>query len=368
MMLLMELILVLWRIFTISIFNNSYGETAAGKTYTICGDSAFETYGIAPRIFQALIDSSRSVSVKIAMVEVYNEKVYDLLSGRTKEYGKLDIPASGEVQNLTYQSPHDSIDFYYLYNQACEYRTTASTFLNDTSSRSHLIIIFDITHTDDGGVTTKSRFFLVDLAGCENIEKSGASLTPKLRREATNINLSLLTLERLIIRLSKGDNIGSATRDSVLTMLLKSTFSGECKTSIICCCSPAESNLMNTKKTLRFGITAKQIKVKAKSNVVESVDALKIRIAYLEGENSILRQHMEAMVSNMPSQDNSPVEENNINNNGSMPPPSFPPSILVPTSSSQTSSAVSSPFRLPRNIFVYIYLFIYYIYRIWICN
>lgn len=231
------------------------------------------------------------------MIEVYNEKVYDLLLERNKEYGKFDIPASGEIPDLTEKTPVDSIEFRYLYESACEYRTTASTLLNDASSRSHLIIIFKVTHISSSGLTLTSKFFLVDLAGSENISLSGSENNEIMKREATSINQSLLTLERLIIMLSKGNSVDTSVRESVLTMLLRSIFSGS-KISIICCCSPALSHLNNTRKTLRFGTTAKRIKVTAKANVVETVDTLKVRITYLEGENKILRDNIEALCAN----------------------------------------------------------------------
>ena len=119
---------------------------------------------------------------------------------------------------------------------------------------------------------TKGRLSIVDLAGSEDVGRSGA--TGATLAEAKKINTSLLALGNCIAALTDASQKHVPFRDSVLTRLLQESFGGNCKTTLIVCCSPAEADLSETLSTLRFGARARKVRNFAKVNAVVDVTAL----------------------------------------------------------------------------------------------
>ena len=103
------------------------------------------------------------------------------------------------------------------------------------------------------GTTSHGKMTLVDLAGSEDVGRSGA--TGVALQEAKKINTSLLTLGNVISALTsdKGGHVHVPFRDSVLTRMLQESIGGNCKTTLLCCCSPADADIVETLSTLRFG-------------------------------------------------------------------------------------------------------------------
>lgn len=161
-------------------------------------------------------------------------------------------------------------------------RATASTGMNETSSRSHSVFTLNVTASRKSG-TTKARFALIDLAGSERVGRTGA--TGQTLAEARKINQSLSALGNVINALSKSDSSSSdhvPFRDSQLTRLLQEALQGNCKTRLLVACSPHESSFEETVSSLRFAIRAKSIATRAVKNESRNVDELEALVRHLQ--------------------------------------------------------------------------------------
>ncbi|KAM7343210.1 kinesin family member unc-104 isoform 8-T10 [Cochliomyia hominivorax] len=273
----------------------AYGQTGAGKSYTMMGKQEEHQEGIIPMICKDLFNRIRSTeteelkySVEVSYMEIYCERVRDLLNPKNK--GNLRVrehPLLGPyVEDLSklavtsYQDIHDLID------EGNKARTVAATNMNETSSRSHAVFTIFFTQrrhdTMTDLVTEKvSKISLVDLAGSERADSTGAKGTRL--KEGANINKSLTTLGKVISALaeiaSKNKKSKKADfipyRDSVLTWLLRENLGGNSKTAMIAAISPADINYDETLSTLRYADRAKQIVCKAVVN--EDANAKLIR-------------------------------------------------------------------------------------------
>ncbi|XP_066262370.1 kinesin-like protein Klp98A isoform X2 [Euwallacea similis] len=285
----------------------AYGQTGSGKTFTMMGSP--DNQGLIPRICKALFErmsenSKRGTThnVQVSYLEIYKERVADLLINQ-KENSNLKVrehPKKGPyVQNLT-----TYLVANYGHIQECmmkgnSHRTTASTNMNDVSSRSHAI--FTITFVQASycnGIPseTVSKIHLVDLAGSERADTTGA--TGLRLKEGAHINKSLVTLGSVISALaelsildpkeSNGQKKSSFIpyRDSVLTWLLKDSLGGNSKTIMIAAISPADCNYGETLSTLRYANRAKNIINKPTINEdpnVKLIRELRDEISKLKG-------------------------------------------------------------------------------------
>jgi hypothetical protein len=271
----------------------AYGQTGSGKTHSMAGTDTDP--GLVPRICNQIFDEVEtrqaqghaSFRISVNYYEIYNEAATDLLLARDTRTGNQqrkplrvrESPETGPyLEGLSdFQvSNYSDVDaFMQLGNSV---RRTASTKMNDTSSRSHAVFTLTIQQTVSEGpnaaVTDKtSRFRLVDLAGSERANATGA--TGERLREGANINKSLTTLGRVISRLaempaSSSAGSGQSTpfivpyRDSILTWLLSDSLGGNSKTAMIACISPADYE--ETLTTLRYADAVKKISLHAKVN------------------------------------------------------------------------------------------------------
>jgi len=261
----------------------AYGQTGSGKTYSMMGDAKSEkTKGIIPRlvdsIFQSIEDADHSMefTVKLSYVEIYMERIRDLLD---PEKNNLKIRESSRgvwIQDVTenYVVDYDQVLDNMLQGQ--HNRAIASTNMNLESSRSHSVFMFTLGQTNkQTGSKKKSKLILVDLAGSESVGKTGAH--GHTLNEAKHINKSLSALGNVINALSSssGANSHIPYRDSKLTRLLSDSLGGNSKTCLIITCSPAGDNKEETLSTCRFGNRAKNIKNKPKVNQEKSVSEYK---------------------------------------------------------------------------------------------
>jgi len=255
----------------------AYGQTGTGKTFTMEGlgeiRGAWENdtnAGIIPRSVGDLFDGLKVMDatewgVRVSFYEVYNEEIYDLLSGND-DYAKLRIfedqqkKGSVIIQGLEEMQVKDKRQVFKILEKGSIKRQTAETKMNANSSRSHTVFVVTVyinQQSIDGQEMLKiGKLNLVDLAGSENVGRSGA--LDKRLREAGNINQSLLTLGRVITSLvDKTPHI--PYRESKLTRLLQDSLGGRTKTSIIATISPAAINLEETLSTLDYAHRAKKI-------------------------------------------------------------------------------------------------------------
>ncbi|KAL0128653.1 hypothetical protein PUN28_003790 [Cardiocondyla obscurior] len=271
----------------------AYGQTGAGKSYTMMGKQEEGQEGIIPQICKDLFrkisytsNERLKYSVEVSYMEIYCERVRDLLNPKNR--GNLRVrehPLYGpyvedlsKLAVLSYEDIHDLID------EGNKARTVAATNMNETSSRSHAVFTIFFTQQQQDSITglmteKVSKISLVDLAGSERADSTGAKGTRL--KEGANINKSLTTLGKVISALAeiatkkkkKADFI--PYRDSVLTWLLRENLGGNSKTAMIAAVSPADINYDETLSTLRYADRAKQIVCKAVVN--EDANARLIR-------------------------------------------------------------------------------------------
>ncbi|XP_074492651.1 kinesin-like protein KIF1A isoform X15 [Sebastes fasciatus] len=269
----------------------AYGQTGAGKSYTMMGkQDVKDQQGIIPLLCEDLFtkfndnaDNSKSYSVEVSYMEIYCERVRDLLNPKNK--GNLRVrehplmgPYVEDLSKLAVTSYNDISDLMDSGNKA---RTVAATNMNETSSRSHAVfnIIFTQKRLDaetDNTSEKVSKISLVDLAGSERADSTGAKGTRL--KEGANINKSLTTLGKVISALAEVDSGSNKNkkkkkvenhipyRDSVLTWLLRENLGGNSRTAMIAALSPADINYDETLSTLRYADRAKQIRCNAVIN------------------------------------------------------------------------------------------------------
>ncbi|XP_010149835.1 PREDICTED: stAR-related lipid transfer protein 9-like, partial [Eurypyga helias] len=318
----------------------AYGQTGSGKTYTMLGTPA--SIGLTPRICEGLFsrkddysDQTASCRVKVSFLEIYNERVRDLLkqSDQKKPYTLRvrEHPETGPyVQGLTQHLVTDYKQVVELLEEGIAKRITAATHIHNASSRSHAI--FTIHYTQgilENNLPSEiaSKINLVDLAGSE---RADPSYCKDRITEGANINKSLVTLGIVISTLAQNSQMFSSCqsintitsegesahadspstssisgtrrpayipyRDSILTWLLKDSLGGNSKTIMIATISPASSSYNETMSTLRYASNAKNIINKPRVNedanvklireLQEEIDRLKTMLMSFELRNS----------------------------------------------------------------------------------
>ncbi|XP_068174218.1 kinesin-like protein KIF13B [Antennarius striatus] len=253
----------------------AYGQTGSGKSYTMMG--SVDQPGLIPRLCSALFDRTQkeqreeeSFTVEVSYMEIYNEKVRDLLDpkgGRQTLRVREHKVLGPYVDGLSRLAVASYKDIESLMSEGNKSRTVAATNMNEESSRSHAVFNIILTHTlkdlQSGTTGEKvSRLSLVDLAGSERAAKTGAA--GERLKEGSNINKSLTTLGLVISALAeqgtaKNKNKFVPYRDSVLTWLLKDCLGGNSRTAMVATVSPAADNYEETLSTLRYADRAKSI-------------------------------------------------------------------------------------------------------------
>ena len=279
----------------------AYGQTSSGKTHTMQGDIRDPVNrGIIPRMVDHIFEyiegcgDEFEFSVKASMIEIYQEKIRDLIDiSRTDLSVKEDKKNGIYVHNVSEKYAGGPADVLEIMKLGSDNRAQAATNMNEHSSRSHSIFILTFnSNNKKEGVAKTGKLYLVDLAGSEKIAKTGATGTTL--EEAKIINKSLTTLGMVINALTDGKSIHIPYRDSKLTRVLQESLGGNSKTCLIITCSPSVYNESETLSTLRFGERAKKIKNKPKVNKEYTVEELQRVIddltLKLEKANERIRQ------------------------------------------------------------------------------
>ncbi|XP_035916365.1 kinesin-like protein KIF21B isoform X3 [Anopheles stephensi] len=301
----------------------AYGQTGSGKTYTM--GTGFERAlpeaqeGIIPRAVRHLFEGIAQLqqnpydehgtylgtvtfSVAAQFMELYNEEIIDLLDPYNKgaRVFKIFEDAAGgiSVAGATIKplaGPQEALN---CLQQGALARTTASTQMNEQSSRSHALFTILIRrqrvmtaeqcgNADGDTETLTSKFHFVDLAGSERLKRTGA--TGERAREGISINCGLLALGNVISAL--GDKTKKVShvpyRDSKLTRLLQDSLGGNSQTIMIACVSPSDRDFMETLNTLKYANRARNIKNKVQINQDQSsrtISLLRREIANLQLE------------------------------------------------------------------------------------
>uniref|UniRef100_A0A3B4ZW98 Kinesin family member 13A n=1 Tax=Stegastes partitus TaxID=144197 RepID=A0A3B4ZW98_9TELE len=286
----------------------AYGQTGSGKSFSMMGNG--EQPGLIPRLCCSLFErvhkesnEAHSFKVEVSYMEIYNEKVRDLLDpkGSRQSLKVREHKVLGPyVDGLSQLAVTSFEDIEVLMSEGNKSRTVAATNMNEESSRSHAVFSIIVTQTlydlQSGNSGEKvSKMSLVDLAGSERVSKTGAA--GERLKEGSNINKSLTTLGCVISALAdqsagKGKAKFVPYRDSVLTWLLKDNLGGNSKTAMIATVSPAADNYEETLSTLRYADRAKRIVNHAVVNedpnariireLREEVEKLKVQLSQAE--------------------------------------------------------------------------------------
>ena len=285
----------------------AYGQTGSGKSYSMVGYGANK--GIVPisceEIFKRIgenKDPQIHYEVEVSMLEIYNEKVQDLLVPINKRPPTgLKIRESKAlgvfVADLTKYPVSSYEEISNKMDEGYQNRTIGSTLMNSTSSRAHTIVTIEFKQVNTQGKLKSeklSKINLVDLAGSERANSTGA--TGARLKEGCNINKSLLVLGNVINTLAdkalgKKKDVLPPYRDSALTRILQNALGGNSKTVMICALSPASINYEETLSTLRYADRAKKIQNKAVVNESEHDKVVRL----LREENNDLKKKIEEL-------------------------------------------------------------------------
>lgn len=254
----------------------AYGQTGSGKTHTM--GTTFngiedDEMGVIPRAVGEIFNKITSLETDVdfivnsSFVELYQEKLYDLLSPNQREQSIVDIrEVEGKVMipNLTEKIVTNTESTFRCLMEGSKQRAVGTTKMNSESSRSHAIFTVTLQKIpkDNPASATIARFHLVDLAGSERAKKTEA--VGEQFKEGVKINQGLLALGNVISALGSSSQSSGHVgyRDSKLTRLLQDSLGGNSKTLMIACVSPADYNCDETIGTLRYADRARKIKNK----------------------------------------------------------------------------------------------------------
>ncbi|CAH2308037.1 kinesin KIF22 [Pelobates cultripes] len=246
----------------------AYGPTGAGKTHTMQGSPGQP--GIIPRAVRDLLQMARAASstaddetwtysITMSYVEIYQEKVMDLLEPKNKDLPiREDKDHNILIPGLTQKTINTFADFDEHFMLASQNRTVASTKLNDRSSRSHAVLLIKVQKNQQVVPYRQltGKLYLIDLAGSEDNRRTG---NQGIRlKESGAINSSLFTLSKVVDALNQGlPRI--PYRDSKLTRLLQDSLGGSAHSVMITNIAPEEKYYFDTLTALNFAAKSKQI-------------------------------------------------------------------------------------------------------------
>lgn len=240
----------------------AYGQTGAGKTFTMMGGTQNYKYrGIAPRtvahVFRHVHANPQvAITVQISYLEIYNEQFFDLLedSTRLQDLAVMnDANGTVIVKGLSKKVATSEEEALNLLFEGETNRAIAEHQMNKNSTRSHCVFTMHLdirSRIESSEKVVRSKLNLVDLAGSERVKNTGSS--GKTLREANYINKSLTFLEQVVIALSSKARDHIPFRQSKLTNVLRDSLGGNCKTRLIANVWTEATHLHETVSTLKF--------------------------------------------------------------------------------------------------------------------
>ncbi|KAF8027445.1 hypothetical protein BT93_E0372 [Corymbia citriodora subsp. variegata] len=261
----------------------AYGQTGTGKTYTLgkLGEEDTAARGIMVRAMEDILGdiSLETDSLSVSYLQLYMETIQDLLDPSNDNISIVEDPKTGDVSlpGATLVEVRDQQSFLELLRLGEAHRFAANTKLNTESSRSHAILMVNVKRyvkekdpalsMENGSnshsaknfkapVIRKGKLVVVDLAGSERIDKSGSE--GHTLEEAKSINLSLSALGKCINALAE-NSAHVPVRDSKLTRLLRDSFGGTARTSLVITIGPSPRHRGETMSTIMFGQRAMKV-------------------------------------------------------------------------------------------------------------
>lgn len=306
----------------------AYGQTCAGKSFTMDRLVRGVADGVFARRDAVAQERSALVTVRVGFIEIYNERIRDLVDGTNTPLGASSINIQVRerrgkgggvfLDGAKERVVEDAAALQRIVAEGSVLRQTAATGMNSSSSRSHSVITLSIQVEPIGDNAARSastsrtptlsaKLHLVDLAGSERAKRTAAK--GDRFKEGVQINTSLFALAKVISALADNARARRGVskkhvpyRDSKLTRLLQDSLGGTARTLLIACVSPASTSREETIGTLRYAARAKAIKNKLKVNVdVHAVEVADLRAALararaqvsaLAAENQALRERV----------------------------------------------------------------------------
>ncbi|XP_065859440.1 kinesin-like protein KIN-UB [Euphorbia lathyris] len=290
----------------------AYGQTGTGKTFTIghIGDDDTSARGIMVRAMEDILAdiSPETDSISVSYLQLYMEAIQDLLDPTNDNISIVEDPRTGDVSlpGATLVEIRNQQSFVELLRLGEAHRIAANTKLNTESSRSHAILMVHVRRSVAGRedsvsneidnsshlvkpvkpLVRRSKLVLVDLAGSERVHKSGSE--GHMLEEAKCINLSLSALGKCINALAE-NSAHVPVRDSKLTRLLKDSFGGTARTSLVVTIGPSPRHRGETTSTILFGQRAMKVenmlKIKEEFDYKSLSRKLEIHVDKLIAEN-----------------------------------------------------------------------------------
>lgn len=274
-----EVINTLFGGYNASVF--AYGQTGSGKTHTMEGDntgSAGDGAGVIPRLMRAIFERFSTnpditdSKVDISFVQIYQEKIQDLLNGRKQLDIHMDRTSQYVAKDAIWRGVQTVDEGVQLYLESVKNRTTSATEMNLVSSRSHTILMLKLQWDEPMMPGCKAQLNLIDLAGSEKLYQSGA--TGETMKEAIHINKSLSALGNVVSKLvdqtkAKDRRIHVPYKDSKLTYLLQSSLGGSNLVHFVLALSGSSLWKPESLATIEFGKRALQLVIRPIRNAID---------------------------------------------------------------------------------------------------
>jgi kinesin family protein C2/C3 len=274
----------------------AYGATGSGKTYTLLGSNGCP--GIAHHALRRLLEGRQGGEVKLSMVEVYCDQIRDLLAQPASAEAQAGPPtlqcfrrdARGRMLGCTQEAVKEYAEAEDILCAGFRNRAADATLCNDQSSRSHVVLTVETSgHAEES--SSGGRLVLIDLAGSENVQKSGADESKKLMSEATAINRSLSALADVVEAIAKRQSF-VPYRNSRLTQLLEETLC-VAKVCLLVHVSPLPSDISNTGHSLQFAGRIRSVDFGAQQLRKDQEERLRAEQARKSQENRLLQAQLD---------------------------------------------------------------------------